>query len=89
MAFRDEVRTFFREKVPAGHVRQKLIEGRHAKEDMRAAADPQQEGLGRAVWPKEYGGTGWTPTAAIHLRGGVRGADAAPLAVRRRDGRRR
>ncbi len=48
VAFRDEVRAFFRDHVPPA-TRQKLVEGRHLSQgrDGRLVAHPQQEGLGR------------------------------------------
>src|ERR1700684_4418181 len=61
LAFRDEVRAFFRDNVPAS-TRQKLQEGRHlSKQEMidwwRIL---NKKGWGVSHWPKEYGGTGWT-----------------------------
>jgi len=61
IAFRDEVRSFFRDNVPAA-TRQKLQEGRHlSKQEMidwwRIL---NKKGWGVSHWPKEYGGTGWT-----------------------------
>src|SRR5438552_2648380 len=61
MAFRDEVRAFFRDNVPPP-TRQKLQEGRHlSKQEMidwwRIL---NKKGWGVSHWPKEYGGTGWT-----------------------------
>src|SRR5450830_1407811 len=61
MAFRDEVRAFFRDNVPPS-TRQKLQEGRHlSKQEMidwwRIL---NKKGWGVSHWPKEYGGTGWT-----------------------------
>src|SRR5271167_758321 len=61
VAFREEVRTFFRDNVPPA-TRQKLVEGRHlSKEDMVAWwRILNKKGWGVSHWPKEYGGTGWT-----------------------------
>ena len=61
MAFREEVRAFFRDNVPPA-TRQKLVEGRHlSKQEMvdwwRIL---NKKGWGVSHWPKEYGGTGWT-----------------------------
>src|SRR5258708_7599985 len=61
MAFRDEVRAFFRENVPPA-TRQKLQEGRHlGKQEMvdwwRIL---NKKGWGVSHWPREYGGTGWS-----------------------------
>ncbi|WFU31422.1 pimeloyl-CoA dehydrogenase large subunit [Bradyrhizobium brasilense] len=62
LAFRDEVRTFFRVAVPAD-IREKLVAGiQPSKADMvrwtRILAD---KGWGVPHWPVEYGGTGWSP----------------------------
>src|SRR5229473_1251411 len=61
VAFRDEVRSFFKENVPSA-TRQKLQEGRHlSKQEMidwwRVL---NKKGWGVSHWPKEYGGTGWS-----------------------------
>src|SRR6202521_5985470 len=61
VAFRDEVRAFFKDHVPPA-TRQKLQEGRHlGKQEMidwwRIL---NKKGWGVSHWPKEYGGTGWT-----------------------------
>ncbi|MGY3494268.1 pimeloyl-CoA dehydrogenase large subunit [Bradyrhizobium sp. USDA 4502] len=63
MAFRDEVRTFFRDNVPCP-IRQKLIEGRElGKEDFVIwARILNKKGWAVPHWPTAYGGTGWTPT---------------------------
>jgi pimeloyl-CoA dehydrogenase large subunit len=62
LAFRDEVRTFFKENVPPA-IREKLIEGRHtSKEDLvNWQRILNKKGWAVPHWPKEYGGTGWTP----------------------------
>ena len=62
IAFRDEVRAFFKEALPA-NVKKKMTEGRHlVKEDMvtwqRILA---KKGWAVPHWPMEYGGTGWSP----------------------------
>jgi pimeloyl-CoA dehydrogenase large subunit len=61
IAFRDEVRTFFRESLPAD-IRQKLVEGRHASKEDLVIWQRILNKKGWAVphWPKEYGGTGWS-----------------------------
>jgi pimeloyl-CoA dehydrogenase large subunit len=61
IAFRDEVRAFFKENVPA-KTRQKLVEGRHpSKDDMvEWYRILHKKGWGVTHWPKEYGGTGWS-----------------------------
>ena len=61
VAFRDEVRTFFRENVPPA-TRQKLQEGRHLSKDEMITwwRILNKKGWGVSHWPKEYGGTGWS-----------------------------
>jgi pimeloyl-CoA dehydrogenase large subunit len=62
LAFRDEVRTFMRTQLPEG-TRKKLEEGRSlAKDDIVTwQRILNNKGWAVAPWPKEYGGTGWTP----------------------------
>src|SRR5258707_440460 len=62
IAFRDEVRAFFKEALPA-NVKKKMTEGHHLmKEDLvtwqRILA---KKGWAVPHWPVEYGGTGWSP----------------------------
>ena len=61
-AFREEVRAFFRDHLPAD-IREKLVAGLHAsKEDMvRWTRILNKKGWAVTHWPKQYGGTGWTP----------------------------
>ncbi len=61
-AFREEVRTFFKEHLPKD-IRDKLVAGLHAtKEDMiRWTRILNKKGWAVPHWPVEYGGTGWTP----------------------------
>ena len=61
MAFRDEVREFFKNNVPPD-TRQKLVEGRHLSKDEMVAwwRILNKKGWGVSHWPKEYGGTGWS-----------------------------
>jgi pimeloyl-CoA dehydrogenase large subunit len=62
LAFRDEIRTFFREKIPAD-IRKKGAEGHHpTKEEMILCQRIMNEhGLATVNWPVEYGGKDWTP----------------------------
>ncbi|MDB5565451.1 MAG: acyl-CoA dehydrogenase-like [Tardiphaga sp.] len=62
LAFRDEVRTFFKDNVPET-MKQKLREGRHtSKQDLVDwTRILHKKGWAVAHWPKEHGGTGWTP----------------------------
>ena len=62
IAFRDEVRGFVRDNLPAS-IREKTVAGRHLSKDdyvrwTRILAD---KGWGAPHWPKEWGGTGWDP----------------------------
>src|SRR5712671_1565430 len=60
--FREELRTFFREKVPAS-IRTKVMESQHlSKEEMVAAHKVlHAKGLTVPHWPKQWGGADWTP----------------------------
>src|SRR5271155_1753541 len=62
LAFRDEVRAFFRANLPEG-IRSKLVEGKHlAKDDIVIwQRTLNKKGWAVANWPVEWGGTGWTP----------------------------
>ncbi|MEA2758559.1 MAG: hypothetical protein QOH65_1172 [Methylobacteriaceae bacterium] len=62
VAFRDEVRTFFKENLPRA-IREKLKEGRHTSKDelVQWTRILNKKGWAVSHWPKEYGGTGWTP----------------------------
>src|SRR6516164_10019944 len=62
LAFRDEVRAFFRTNLPES-IRTKLIEGRKlAKEDIVTwQRTLNKKGWAVANWPVEWGGTGWSP----------------------------
>jgi pimeloyl-CoA dehydrogenase large subunit len=62
LAFRDEVRSFIANHLPAS-IRAKLVEGRHlAKDDIVTwQRILNQKGWAVANWPGEWGGTGWTP----------------------------
>ncbi|MBS4083025.1 MAG: pimeloyl-CoA dehydrogenase large subunit [Rhizobiales bacterium] len=62
IAFRDEVRDFFKKNVPAG-TKKKLIEGRKLEKsdivDWQRILNKKSWAVYQ--WPKQYGGTGWTP----------------------------
>jgi pimeloyl-CoA dehydrogenase large subunit len=62
LAFRDEVRAFFRTALPE-RIRQKLVEGRHTTKDELVEWTRILNAKGWAVphWPVEWGGTGWDP----------------------------
>ena len=61
-AFREEVRTFFKENLPDG-IRKKAAEGiRYVKDDIVTwQRILNRRGWAVPHWPKEYGGTGWSP----------------------------
>src|SRR5689334_14233246 len=61
IAFREEVRQFFKDNVPPD-TRRKLVEGRHLGKDEMITwwRILNKKGWGVSHWPKEYGGTGWT-----------------------------
>ncbi len=62
LAFRDEVRDFFKRDLP-DDIRQNLWEGRHTGKDdlVRWTRILNKKGWAVTHWPVEYGGTGWTP----------------------------
>ena len=62
VAFRQEVRDFFRTAVPP-ETRKRLQEGRHlGKQGMvEWQRILNKKGWAAPHWPKEYGGTGWSP----------------------------
>jgi pimeloyl-CoA dehydrogenase large subunit len=62
MAFRDEMRTFFREKIPAS-VRERIDSGRHVGKAEWVECHRIMNAAGIAVphWPVEWGGRDWTP----------------------------
>ncbi|MBX3512246.1 MAG: pimeloyl-CoA dehydrogenase large subunit [Xanthobacteraceae bacterium] len=62
LSFRDEVRDFFAKNVPA-ETKKKLTEGRKLEKDDIVNWQRILNKKGWAVyqWPKQYGGTGWTP----------------------------
>ena len=81
--FREELRTFFREKVPAS-IRTKVMESRHLdKEEMVPVAQgPARQGPGRAALAQAVGRRGLDAGAALHLHRGAavqRRAAAAAL----------
>lgn len=62
VAFRDEVRTFFKKNLP-DTTRRKMVEGRKlGKEDIVGwQRILNKKGWAVPHWAKEWGGTGWTP----------------------------
>ena len=81
-AFRDEVRAFFKDNVPAA-IKQKMKEGRHtSKQDLVDwTRILHKKGWAVPHWPKEYGGTGWSPVQQYIFNEELQMAPApAPLA---------
>jgi pimeloyl-CoA dehydrogenase large subunit len=62
LAFRDEVRLFFRQALPES-IRRKMIEGKKLDKSDIVTWQRILNARGWAVpdWPLEWGGTGWTP----------------------------
>ncbi|TWG93199.1 pimeloyl-CoA dehydrogenase large subunit [Mesorhizobium sp. J18] len=62
IAFRDEVRAFFRENLPED-IRRKMIDGEMVSRDdlVRWTRILNEKGWAVPHWPVEYGGTGWDP----------------------------
>ncbi len=62
VAFRDEMRTFFRENIPA-EIRNRLGAGRHVDkaEWVESQRIMNKAGLAVPHWPVQYGGRGWSP----------------------------
>ncbi len=61
-AFRDEVRTFLNDKLPKDIARKVKEHKRLGKEDtIRWQKILNEQGWLALHWPKEYGGTGWSP----------------------------
>lgn len=60
--FREEIRAFVAEKLP-DDMKERTRQGFHpTKEDMRQwAAILHERGWSAPNWPREYGGTGWSP----------------------------
>jgi pimeloyl-CoA dehydrogenase large subunit len=80
IAFRDEVRAFFRTALPK-EVRDKLVLGHHAtKEDLVAwTRTLNAKGWSVPHWPVEYGGTGWSPVQQYIFQDEMQAAPAPQL----------
>ena len=62
IAFRDEVRSFIAENYP-GELAERDLEADMTREQILAWHKVLgRKGWSAPAWPKEYGGTGWTPT---------------------------
>src|SRR5690606_26238248 len=61
-AFRDEVRQFLKEKLPADIAAKVKADKRIGRDDsVRWQKILNEKGWLAQHWPKEYGGTGWSP----------------------------
>jgi pimeloyl-CoA dehydrogenase large subunit len=62
IAFRDELRRFFRTEIPA-EIRRKVSEGRALKREDYVTTQKilHARGLATPNWPKEWGGQDWSP----------------------------
>ncbi|MFB9969233.1 acyl-CoA dehydrogenase family protein [Pseudoroseomonas cervicalis] len=62
IAFRDELRTIFRSKIPAA-IRKKISDGHHLTRDeiVESHRILHAEGLATPNWPVEWGGKDWSP----------------------------
>jgi alkylation response protein AidB-like acyl-CoA dehydrogenase len=80
VAFRDEVRTFIRDAYPADVRARQAAREPVTKDDYlawhRVLAD---KGWIAPSWPKQYGGTGWTPTQKYIWSEELARADAMPI----------
>jgi pimeloyl-CoA dehydrogenase large subunit len=82
LAFRDEVRTFFREALPPS-IRENIVAGRHTTKEELVTWTRILHDKGWAVphWPVEHGGTGWSPIKQyIYLEEMSQTPAPAPLA---------
>jgi alkylation response protein AidB-like acyl-CoA dehydrogenase len=87
IAFREEVRAFFRDNVPP-ETRRKMVEGRHLSKDEMVAwwRILNKKGWGCSHWPKEYGGTGWTSVQHYIFNEELRASGAGAARLRRQHG---
>ena len=82
LAFRDEVRSFFRQALPES-IRDNIVAGRHTSKDELVTWTRILHDKGWAVphWPVEHGGTGWSPVKQyIYLEEMSQAPAPAPLA---------
>ncbi len=80
VAFRDDVRAFLATSYPT-ELRAKQDAGMELRQGRLPALAPHRRRKGWSVpaWPVEYGGTGWTATAALHLGRGASRAGTVPI----------
>ena len=81
-AFRQEVRGFIAESLPPELALRTRLDFRPRREDMQAwNAILYRKGWSAPSWPKEYGGTGWSPVERHIFADECASADAPPLSV--------
>ncbi len=80
IAFREEVRAFFREKFPAD-IREKQDKGIPLEKDdfVRFQKCLYEQGWAGINWPVEYGGTGWSPVEKYIFMLEMAAANAPPI----------
>ena len=81
LAFRDEVRAFLREQLPAD-IAQRIKHGLsiRAEDYTRWQKILFARGWGAPTWPKQFGGTGWTPVQ-LHIFDEESAAVGAPRTI--------
>jgi pimeloyl-CoA dehydrogenase large subunit len=77
IAFRDDVRAFMKQKLPAA-IRAKMIEGRRLSRDdlVEWQRVLNAKGWGVPNWPQEWGGAGWGPVKTYIFRDEMQQAPA-------------
>jgi alkylation response protein AidB-like acyl-CoA dehydrogenase len=81
-AFRQGVRSFIAESLPPELAARTRLDFRPRREDMQAwNAILYRKGWSAPSWPKEYGGTGWSPVERHIFADECASADAPPLSV--------
>ncbi len=81
LAFRDEVRAFMREQLPAD-IAQRIKNGLSIRADdyTRWQKLLYRKGWGAPTWPKQFGGTGWSPVQ-LHIFDEESAAAGAPRSI--------
>jgi alkylation response protein AidB-like acyl-CoA dehydrogenase len=81
LAFRDEVRAFLREQLPAD-IAQRIKSGLSIRADdyTRWQKLLFTRGWGAPTWPKQFGGTGWNPVQ-LHIFDEESAAAGAPRTI--------
>jgi alkylation response protein AidB-like acyl-CoA dehydrogenase len=81
LAFRDEVRAFMREQLPAD-IAQRVKNGLSIRADdyTRWQKLLFRKGWGAPTWPKQFGGTGWSPVQ-LHIFDEESAAAGAPRSI--------